>query len=69
MANSDCRARLDFGARIPANLRQLWNQGGVLLIWAGIWTDGRTELHVQRDAMNSDRYMNVLESNIPQISP
>lgn len=69
----DCDGRLRLwiksGARVPAHLRQLRNQGGgVLLIWAGIWTDGRTELHVQRDTMNSERYMNVLESNIPQIS-
>ena len=69
----DCDGRLRLwiksGARIPKHLCRPRTQGGeVLLIWPGIWTDGRTELHVQRGTMNSERYVNVLETNITQIS-
>ena len=57
------------GSRVPKHSTLSRNQGGgTLLIWAGIWTDGRTELHIRRGTMNSERYVNVLEQHILPLS-
>ena len=41
--------------------------GGRLLMWAAIWTDGRTSLHVMNNTMNSDRYKQVLSAHVPRM--
>ena len=35
--------------------------GGRLLIWGAIWIGGRSELHIQQENMDSNRYVDVLE--------
>ena len=50
------------GCRIPDHLVLPVTQvGGRFLIWGAIWTNGRTELHIQRENMNYERYVQVLE--------
>lgn len=57
------------GCRIPDHLVLPVTQGGGrLLIWGAIWTNGRTELHIQRENMNSERYVQVLERFIYPLS-
>ena len=57
------------GDKIPDHLAMSINQGGGrLLIWGAIWMNGRSELHIQRDNMNSDRYVYVLERHICPLS-
>ena len=57
------------GDKIPDHLVMSINQGGGrLLIWGAIWINGRSELHIQRDNMNSDGYVNVLERHICPLS-
>ena len=57
------------GDEIPGNLALPVNQGGGrLLIWAAIWMNGRTELHIQRNNMNSDGYVDVLRQHILPLS-
>lgn len=57
------------GCRTPAHLVLPVTQGGGrLLIWGAIWTNGRSELHIQRENMNSERYVNVLERYIYPLS-
>ena len=71
LRDSDGRLRLwiKSGSSIPRRFRSYRNQGGgTLLIWAGIWTDGRTELHIQRETMNSERYVNVLQRHVLPLS-
>ena len=54
---------------IPGNLALPVNQGGGrLLIWAAIWINGRTELHVQRNNINSDGYVDVLREHVLPLS-
>lgn len=54
---------------IPSELGQLCRQGGGwLLIWGAIWLGGRSELVIQRETMNSERYRQVLENQIYPIS-
>ena len=54
---------------IPGNLALPVNQGGGrLLIWAAIWMNGRTELHVQRNNINSDGYVDVLREHVLPLS-
>ena len=49
-SNGRLRLWIKSDSSIPRHLSSLRNQGGgSLLIWAGIWTDGRTELHVRID--------------------
>ena len=51
------------------NLALPVNQGGGrLLIWAAIWMNGRTELHVQRNNINSDGYVDVLREHVLPLS-
>ncbi len=38
--------------------------GGYLLIWGAIWIGGRSGLHIMRRTMNSERYVQVLESHV-----
>ena len=42
--------------------------GKKLLIWGAIWSDGRTSLHVMRENMNSQRYIEVLEAYVYPLS-
>ena len=57
------------GNRIPDHLvLPITQGGGRLLIWGGIWMNGRSELHIQRENMNSDRYVKVLERHIYPLS-
>ena len=57
------------GSKVPKHLVLPVNQGGGrLLIWAAIWMNGRTELHIQRNNMNSDGYVNVLQSHVVPLS-
>ena len=59
--------RLD--REIPSELGQLCRQGGGwLLIWGAIWIGGRSELVIQRETMNSERYRQLLENQIYPIS-
>ena len=44
------------------------DDGRKLLIWGAIWNDGRTSLHVTRENMNSERYMQVLEEHVYPLS-
>lgn len=57
------------GDKVPDHLVLPVNQGGGrLLIWAAIWMNGRTELHIQRNNMNSEGYVDVLESHVVPLS-
>ena len=57
------------GDKVPGNLALPVNQGGGrLLIWAAIWMNGRTELHIQRNNMNSDGYVDVLRRHVLPLS-
>ena len=57
------------GEKIPNHLAMPVNQGGGrLLIWGAIWINGRSELHIQRNNMNSDGYVNVLERHVCPLS-
>lgn len=57
------------GQEIPLQLGQLCRQGGGwLLIWGAIWLGGRSDLIIQRETMNSERYRQLLESQIYPIS-
>ena len=63
------RIWMKHGCRIPDHLVLPVTQGGGrLLIWGTIWTNGRTELHIQRENMNSERYVQVLERFIYPLS-
>lgn len=42
--------------------------GGWLLIWAAIWIDGKTDLHIQRATMNGERYVKLLEEKVYPLS-
>lgn len=56
-------------AKTPRHLTLPKSQGGgSLLIWAGIWSDGRTELHIMRGTMNSERYVEVLRQYITPLT-
>jgi hypothetical protein len=71
LKDSDGRLRLWIKSdqEIPRHLHRPRVQGGAtLLIWAGIWTNGRSELHIQQGTMNSERYVNVLRMNIGQMT-
>ena len=57
------------GDQVPKHLTSSINQGGGrLLIWAAIWKNGRSELHIQKNNMNSDGYVTVLERHILPLS-
>ena len=63
------RVWMQSGDEIPGDLALPVNQGGGrLLIWAAIWMNGRTELHIQRNNMNSDGYVDVLREHILPLS-
>ena len=63
------RVWMQSGDEIPGNLALPVNQrGGRLLIWAAIWMNGRTELHIQRNNMNSNGYVDVLRQHILPLS-
>lgn len=44
------------------------DDGKKLLIWGAIWSDGRTSLHVTKENMNSERYLQVLEEHVYPLS-
>lgn len=53
---------MKLGDKIPAHLALLVYQGGErLLILEARWIDGRSDLHIKRNNMNSDGYVQVLE--------
>ena len=54
------------GRKIPGRFftSRRQDDGRKLLIWGAIWSDGRTSLHVMRENMNSERYIQVLESHV-----
>ena len=63
------RVWMQSGDKVPGNLALPVNQGGGrLLIWAAIWMNGRTELHIQRNNMNSDGYVGVLQRHVLPLS-
>ena len=63
------RIWMQSGDKVPDHLVLPVNQGGGrLLIWAAIWVDGQTELHIQRKNMNSDGYVEVLRRYILPLS-
>lgn len=63
------RVWVQSGDELPEHLALPVNQGGGrLLIWAAIWKNGRSELHVQKNNMNSEGYVHVLERNILPLS-
>ena len=69
---SDGRLRLwiKSGQKVPDRFFTSRRQedGKKLLIWGAIWSDGRTSLHVMRENMNSERYIQVLEAHVYPIS-
>ena len=42
--------------------------GGSLLIWGAVWIGGRSPIHIQRNTMNSERYVQVLENYVYPLS-
>ena len=63
------RVWMKSGDKLPEHLALPVNQGGGrLLIWAAVWMNGRSELHIQTENMNSDGYVNVLERHILPLS-
>ena len=64
----DGRLRVWFksGEKIPDEFYTSTSQsdGGKLLIWGAIWSDGRSSLHVMKETMRSECYLKVHEDYV-----
>ena len=68
LASSDGRLRLWLRSakKVPLGLvlPSMQCGGGRFLIWGAIWTGGRSELHVMRQTVTSDRYIAILDQHV-----
>lgn len=58
------------GNKVPDHLSfpKIQGGGGRLLVWGAVWRGGRSELQIQKETMNSLRYVDVLERHVCPIA-